>query len=107
MKFSLVQVLLRRSCGDPVQILPTGPRVKILKMLRMSLTEDLVEILAGSSLIGPCMKILQMLNFKSPAFLVKAQSEKAPILFEVLVKGGLSLRCASQFQSASSGSIVK
>jgi hypothetical protein len=30
--------------------------------------------------------------------LVKVQSEKAPILFEVLVKGGLSLRCASRFQ---------
>ena len=30
--------------------------------------------------------------------MVKVQSEKAPILFEVLVKGGLSLRCASRFQ---------
>ena len=38
-------------------------------------------------------------NFTSPAFLVKVHSEKAPILFEVLVKGGLSLRCASQFQN--------
>ena len=40
-----------------------------------------------------------MLNFRSPAFLVKVQSEKAPVPFEVLVKGGLSLRCALQFQT--------
>ena len=39
-------------------------------------------------------------NFKNPVFWVKVQSEKAPILFEVLVKGGLSkVRCASQFQN--------
>ena len=38
-------------------------------------------------------------NFTSPVFLVKVHSEKAPMLFEVLVKGGLTLRCASQFQN--------
>ena len=38
-------------------------------------------------------------NFTSPVFLVKVHSEKAPILFEVLVTGGLPVRCASQFQN--------
>ena len=38
-------------------------------------------------------------NFTSPVFLVKVHSEKAPMFFEVLVKGGLTLRCASQFQN--------
>ena len=42
---------------------------------------------------------IEVLNFKSRAFLEKVQSEKAPILFEVPVKGGLSLRFASQFQN--------
>ena len=43
--------------------------------------------------------ILSGAKFPKSCFLVKVQSEKAPILFEVLVKGGLSLRCASQFQN--------
>ena len=46
-----------------------------------------------------CFKCVAMPNFTSPAFLVKVHSKTAPILFEVLVKGGLSLRCASQFQN--------
>ena len=40
-----------------------------------------------------------LLNFTSPPFLEKVQFEKAPILFEVFLTGGLSLKCASQFQN--------
>ena len=40
-----------------------------------------------------------LLFSKVMLFLVTVQCEKAPILFEVPVKGGLSLRCASQFQN--------
>jgi hypothetical protein len=49
----LVLVLLRRSSGIPVQILPERDCIKILKMLCLilsrSFTEDLVEILVSSS----------------------------------------------------------
>ena len=43
----LVQVLLKKSCGDPVRVLPKKPSAEILKVLcvilRRSSTEDLVE----------------------------------------------------------------
>ena len=45
---------MRRSCGDPGQIL------SIRSLHDPELTEDPVEILVRSSLGGPCMKILHM-----------------------------------------------
>ena len=58
----LAQVLMKRSCGDPHEFLSKRPLHDPVQAL--TLTEDLVEILAEFSRRGPCMRNLQMLLFR-------------------------------------------